>query len=45
MIPKAFEIFQDIPSVTRSYLYFGSPASAFGLHVEDMLFYAFSYNA
>lgn len=44
MIAKAFEIFKDLPGVTNSFVYYGSPASAFGLHVEDMLFYAFSYN-
>lgn len=35
---------QNIEGVTNSYIYLGSPASAFGLHVEDLLLYAFSYN-
>lgn len=34
----------NIEGVTNSYSYLGAIASAFGLHVEDLILYAFSYN-
>lgn len=45
--PRLFasgRVIENIEGVTNSYIYLGSTASAFGLHVEDLILYGFSYN-